>query len=174
MRRLFTAVAFTLSTAACTGVTGAQGFRAPTLDGSYFDASDHLGKHALLITFFTSDCEACLTQMSVFNDLKRVYGPRGLEVIAIAVDGPETRGRLSAQAGDAHIDFPVLLDEDSTIYNRYDPSHALPLTLVVNRDGSVRERWANVYFIRPNPGLNQVIEAAVDDLPARAPESATH
>jgi peroxiredoxin len=140
---------------------GAQAFRVPTLDGEFFDASEHLGKHALLITFWSAGCNPCLQQMPVFADLHRTYAARGLVVVAIAVDGPSSRGQVRARAADAGIDFPVLLDEDSTVFNRYAPHHDLPLTLIVNRDGSVRERFAGVYFTGPSPGLAQAIEAAL-------------
>lgn len=151
-----------LTGAGCADLTsGARGFRVPTLDGDVFDASAHLGKDAMLITFWTASCNPCLQQMPVFADLHRTYAARGLVVIAIAIDGPSSRGQVRARAADAGIDFPVLLDEDSTVFNRYAPHHDLPLTLIVNRDGSVRERFAGVYFTGPSPGLAQAIEAAL-------------
>ena len=58
-------------------------------------------------------------------------------MIAISIDGPSSISQVRARAADAGIDFPVLLDEDSTVFNRYTPHHDFPLTLVINRDGSV-------------------------------------
>jgi peroxiredoxin len=167
--RLALAAALALSTTACAEITnGAQGFRVPTLDGEIFDASAHLGKHALLITFWKASCGPCLQQMPVFTDLHRSYAARGLVVIAVSIDGPSSRAQVRVRAADAEIDFPVLLDEDSTVYNRYAPHHELPLTLIVNRDGSVRERFAGLYFTGPSPALARAIEAALAAPPAPA------
>jgi peroxiredoxin len=159
-----------LGGAGCASLTSnAQGFRTPTLDGDVFDASDHLGKSPLLITFWKVTCAPCQQQMPVFAELQHTYAARGLVVVAISIDGPASRAQVRARAIDAGIDFPVLLDEDSTIFNRYSPSHELPLTLIVNRDGSVRERFAGLYFTGPSAGLAREIEAALADRRADTP-----
>ena len=150
-------------------MSSAQGFRTLTLDGAVFDASDYLGKNALLITFWRVGCSPCLQQMPVFSQLQRAYAERGLVVIAISIDGPASRGQVRARAIDSGVDFPVLLDDDSTVFNRYAPHHDMPLTVIVNRDGSVRRRFAGVYFTGPGGELAEEIEAALAD-PSPAPD----
>ncbi len=62
-----------------------------TYNGSTFRLSDHVGKGKyVLVDFWASWCGPCIRQTSVIKDLYKEYGPKGLEVIGVAVwDKPE-------------------------------------------------------------------------------------
>lgn len=62
-----------------------------TYDGSTFRLSDHVGKGKyVLVDFWASWCGPCIRQTAVIKDLYKEYGPKGLEVIGVAVwDKPE-------------------------------------------------------------------------------------
>jgi peroxiredoxin len=115
----------------------------------------------MVLSFWKVTCDECVHQLRVFSDLLRARPGRGLVVVAIAVDGPQSRAQVRVRAADAGIDFPVLVDEDSTVFNHYDPHHDLPFTLIVNRDGSVRARYPGLYFTALGARLLGEVDAAL-------------
>lgn len=157
---LASVLSFLLSGAGCIRINSAQDFNLPTLDGETFSLANHRGK-VVLITFWTTGCSECLHQMRFFAELRRTYADAGLLVLAISVDGPRTRADVRRSAENAGIDFPVLLDEDTTIINRYNPTRELPYTVLVNRDGTLRVRLSGLYYQGRSSRLIAEIEAAL-------------
>jgi len=59
-------------------------------------------------------------------------------IIAVNIEGDAERAR--SVAGSLGLGYPTLLDTGQTVGRLYDISH-LPLTLLLDRDGVVREVW---------------------------------
>jgi peroxiredoxin len=62
---------------------------------------------------------------------------QGFEVLAISTDGPQTRSQVSATVAKLNMVFPILLDEETEVMDRYNPKGALPYTAVIDRNGSI-------------------------------------
>lgn len=164
---LVAALAMSSSTGCGAGGMAAEGalhtpdFELASLDGETIRLSEHIGKHAVLVTFWQVSCAGCLQQMQVFEDLWKRYKDRGLVVLAIAVDGPQTSGRVRAAVADRGVTFPVLLDSDASVHARYDSRFTIPTTLLLDRKGNTVLKLSGQYFPGKSPALDQTIERAL-------------
>ena len=73
-------------------------------------------------------------------ELVKLYQERkdkGFTVLAIATDGPETVANVSSVARERNMVFPVLLDTETAVLDRYNPEGRLPFTEVIDRNGNV-------------------------------------
>ena len=178
--RSFTLAALTsviaLSISACSGTTGggssdpktpapdgaaassgsAPEFSLPALDGSTVHLSDFKGK-VVLIDFWSTTCDPCLAEMPHIVDLYKANKDKGLVVLAISLDGPESRAQVSSIVHDKEMIFPVLLDEETTVVALYNPKREMPFSVVVGKDGSIA--WKRPGY---QPGAEAELVSAVE------------
>jgi peroxiredoxin len=147
--------------------TSAPDFTASDVDGKTFHLSDHLGKDVVLLDFWSTFCEPCKAE---FPHLRALYDDnksKGLLVVGVAMDGPETIADVHAFVKRFELDFPVVTDDDSRIASLYDPKKSMPLSVLIGRSGKivvVREGY--------NPGEERLVAADVQkelDAPATPP-----
>jgi peroxiredoxin len=134
----------------------APDFTARDVEGRTFRLSDHLGKEVVLLDFWSTFCEPCKAEFPRLREMYAKDRARGLLVVGVAMDGPESVAEVPAFVKRYSVDFPVVLDEDSRIASLYDPKKSMPLSVLVARDGHiarVREGY--------NPGDDALIEADV-------------
>ncbi len=134
----------------------APDFTASDVDGKTFRLSDHLGKSVVLLDFWSTFCEPCKAE---FPHLRALYDEdksKGLLVVGVAMDGPETIADVHAFVKRFELDFPVVTDDDSRIASLYDPKKSMPLSILIARNGHivvVREGY--------NPGEEKLVAADV-------------
>ncbi|MCB9593965.1 MAG: TlpA family protein disulfide reductase [Sandaracinaceae bacterium] len=117
-----------------------EGARAPALTGralggsSVVDLSAHRGS-VIVVDFWASWCGPCAEAMPALERLYQQYRAQGLVVIGVSEDDAErnARGFLSQ----TRVTFPVMLDSDHSVANRYRPA-TMPSTFVIDRRGVVR------------------------------------
>lgn len=137
--------------------TIAPDFTASDVDGKTFRLSDHLGKSVVLLDFWSTFCEPCKAE---FPHLRALYDEdksKGLLVVGVAMDGPETIADVHAFVKRFELDFPVVTDDDSRIASLYDPKKSMPLSILIARNGHivvVREGY--------NPGEEKLVAADVE------------
>jgi peroxiredoxin len=137
--------------------TIAPDFTASEVDGKTFHLSDHLGKSVVLLDFWSTFCEPCKAE---FPHLRALYDEdksKGLLVVAVSMDGPETIADVHAFVKRFELDFPVVTDDDSRIASLYDPKKSMPLSVLISRSGhivTVREGY--------NPGEEKLVAADVE------------
>jgi peroxiredoxin len=176
------ALAFGLVAAGCGGATDAGApassasspgmvapdFTASDVDGKTFRLSDHLGKDVVLLDFWSTFCEPCKAEFPHLRALFDENRTKGLLVVGVAMDGPETIADVHAFLRRFEADFPVVTDADSRIASLYDPKKSMPLTVLIGRSGRiavVREGY--------NPGEEKLVAADVaKELAATQPAAA--
>jgi peroxiredoxin len=115
----------------------APGFTLPSLDGGSVSLADYEGEKVVLIDFWSTVCDPCLAEMPELIELYEQKKAQGFEILAISTDAPETAANVSATVSKLRMPFPVLLDEETEVMDRYNPKGELPFTVVVDRDGRI-------------------------------------
>jgi thiol-disulfide isomerase/thioredoxin len=94
---------------------------------------------AVLISFFSSACEACSKELPVLQTLSTAYAERGLRVISVAVDRDEAAAQRTARLlRESGVTFPVIDDRDRRIARQYLGSTLqLPSLFIVDGEGKV-------------------------------------
>lgn len=156
-----------IAATSCGAASGARAsspapdFSLPTLDGKTVRLSDYAGKSVVLIDFWSTTCDPCLAEMPHLVELYKKHRDRGFVVLAVSLDGPESRAQVSSTVHDKGMIFPVLLDEETTVTARYNPKRELPFSVLIGRDGSILHKRGG-YQPGDEAVLAQEIEKALD------------
>ena len=115
----------------------------PWLNGSPTTLSAQRGKVVVLL-FWTRDCINCKHNLGYWNDWAKKYA--GTNVAVLSVHTPETRSEYSpfATARFARkqgLRFPILVDNDSRIWNAYGVQ-SWPTEILIDKQGRVRAEYA--------------------------------
>jgi peroxiredoxin len=119
------------------GHSPAPDFAAPDLRGATFRLSDHLGKEVVLLDFWSTFCEPCKAELPHLRAMYEREKARGLLIVGVAMDGPETSADVPAFVKRFGVDFPIVVDEDSRIASLYNPKKSMPLSVLIDRSGRV-------------------------------------
>jgi peroxiredoxin len=103
------------------------------LHGHTIDLRSLRGK-VVLLNFWATWCAPCQTEMPVFSEWQRTYGPQGFQVIGISMDDDSDAARkLVEKLGLA---YPVAMG-DAKLGEQYGEVLGLPKTFLIGRDGKV-------------------------------------
>ena len=107
--------------------------RLPRLDGGVTALADHRDK-LVIVNFWATWCQPCLTEMPTLEALWQEYRARGLLVLGVAVDRDAPRPLLEPYVGRLGLTFPVLLDADLKSAQAWRVT-GLPATFVIRPGG---------------------------------------
>ncbi|NOS88530.1 MAG: TlpA family protein disulfide reductase [Methylococcaceae bacterium] len=90
----------------------------------------------LIVTFWASDCPACIKEVPDLIDLYKQYHPQGLEIIAVTMyyDPPN---RIINLVKELQVPYPVALDLNAEIARAFGDIQLIPSTFLIAPDGSV-------------------------------------
>ncbi len=113
-------------------------FALPDLDGRPRQLSEWDGD-LVLLNFWATWCPPCKKEMPMFQEHYERHAGQGFTIVAVAVDElDETRAFVDGFG----IEFPVLIGQEEAIAVGREYGNrigALPYTVVIDRDGFVRE-----------------------------------
>ena len=84
---------------------------------------------------------------------------KGFVVLAISLDGRQSRAQVSSVVPDKKHDLPVLLDEETTVVGKFNPKKEMPFAVLVARDGSTPQ--ARRYTVGDEKTLIEEVERAL-------------
>jgi peroxiredoxin len=114
-------------------------FRLAGLDGRTVRLSDYRGK-VVLLNFWATWCPPCKAEMPDLEWLHRTYGvEHDFEVVGINLE--ESAADVEDFARQQGISFPLLLDSDGDVTNRWFAVRNLPTSMIIDRDGFIRDAW---------------------------------
>ncbi len=106
-------------------------------DGNDVHLRDFLGNKVVLVDFWATWCVPCVKELSHFQRFYESYKDKGLVVLAISEDGPETVAMVKPFQRRYKYTFTILLDSESKVLALYNPRVVLPYTLLIGRDGRI-------------------------------------
>jgi peroxiredoxin len=112
-------------------------FELSTVDGKSERLSQHLGKDVVLLDFWATFCEPCLTGMPHLDALYRAHRQEGFVVLGIAIDGPDSIAQVRTAVSKLGISFPILLDQETRVVALYNPKTSAPYSVLIGRDGRI-------------------------------------
>lgn len=134
---LFTLVAMLIVSATVSG----QGVLKPQfalkdMNGKTVRLRAYRGK-VVLINFWATWCPPCRAEMPDLVRLQREHARQGLQIIGITYP-PERKNRVRKFARSLKVNYPIILGTRQ-IKERFSSEETLPLTVVIDRDGKVKE-----------------------------------
>jgi thiol-disulfide isomerase/thioredoxin len=122
--------------------------QAPTLElkdiqGRSLRLSDYKGK-VVLVNFWATWCVPCRTEIPELIKKQKTYGPKGLRIIGITYP-PEKRFDVLRFMNKMRINYRVAPGTKAT-KSVFTSSETLPLTVVIDRDGLVRDLIEGIMY----------------------------
>jgi thiol-disulfide isomerase/thioredoxin len=115
----------------------AEDFALTALDGSAVHLKEHRGR-IVILDFWATWCKPCVLEIPHFIDLQQEYGPRGLQIIGVAVgDREENVRRFANHMG---INYIAAMGSDGLVKS-YGGFTAIPTTFLITPDGKIAARY---------------------------------
>lgn len=108
-------------------------FTLQTLSGNSVSLSD-FNDQAVILFFWTTWCPHCRREMSNFNDKYGDLKSSGIELLAIDIG--ESKARVESFTNRYSIEYPILLDLDSSIAYKYGVM-GVPTIILISKQGNI-------------------------------------
>lgn len=121
-------------------IGGASTFDIVDINGEDFSLSDHLGREVVILSFWSTWCEPCKAEMPTLQKLHDTWGDKGLRILSISLDGPETMSGVKPYIRSNAYTFQVAVDADTAVSQAYNPRSTLPFMVILNKAGQVHKK----------------------------------
>lgn len=115
----------------------APSFVLDDLAGRTWTLEDLRGGGVLLLGFGSVFCAACQETLSQLEATRREFGPRGLRIAAVNVDGAKAARAVTTVTRRLEVGYPVLLDGDGAVSEAYGVD-VIPFLVLLDAGGTVR------------------------------------
>ncbi len=150
-------LAATTAVLASLGLVGspAPDFTLKSRGGANLRLSEEIG-NVVMVNFWATWCGPCRQEMPMLDEIYERYQPAGFQLLGVNID--DDSGKAERMATDLGVSFPLLFDNDKTVSRLYDV-RAMPVTVLIDRDGVVRHVHHGY-----RPGFEDAYIAQVRDL----------
>ena len=111
----------------------APNFSLRDINGDLYDLSDHKGE-VILINFWATWCGPCKAELPHLSLIDKNYEDKNVDVVVISVDAAREVSKAKAYVKSRNYQFTALFDTDTNVISQYNPSKALPYTLILDRE----------------------------------------
>ena len=127
---------FTVGGMAASDLAGqaAPDFVLKSASGQNLRLSEHRGE-VVMINFWATWCGPCRQEMPLLDELYSRYQRVGFSLLGVNIDDDSRRAMQMVE--DLGVSFPVLFDETKEVSKLYQVE-AMPVTVIVDREGTVR------------------------------------
>ena len=121
---------------ASSGLAGrpAPDFALKSSSGENLRLSEYRGD-VVMINFWATWCGPCRQEMPLLDELYSRYERVGFNLLGVNID--DDSNRAMAMINELGVSFPVLFDSRKEVSKMYDVD-AMPVTVIVDREGTVR------------------------------------
>ena len=121
--------------------------------------SSYRGK-VVLLNFWATWCEPCLTEMPTFVEWQKQYGSGNFQVIGISMD--DAAPEVIATVSRLKLNYPVLMG-DEYLGEAYGGVLGLPVTFLIDRDGKIRARYEGASLTRINSDIQKLLQSHLNN-----------
>jgi thiol-disulfide isomerase/thioredoxin len=152
-------------------------FSVNTIDGKSVAISHYRGK-PLVLAFILTGCPHCQHTVGLLGQLEPRYQPRGLEMLAVAVD-KDASAAIPGFLQTFHPPFPVgFLHGNGGLAGDFlelSPTQIphMPILLFIDREGTIRQQHEGSEPFFEDGHQEQHLTAAIDDLLKLMPKKAS-
>lgn len=112
----------------------APDFALKSLSGENLRLSEYRGD-VVIVNFWSTRCGRCRDQLGKLDALYGQHREQGVQILSINIDRDE--GDVRDAVANLRLQFPVLLDDRSTVSKLYD-LRKIPFTVLIDPTGTVR------------------------------------
>ena len=111
----------------------APAFSLEDIDGREYKLSDYSGK-VVIVNFWATWCPPCREEMPSMQRAWKQLEAEG--IVMLGIDVGEDEHTVFSFGADYGLEFPLLLDQDSGVTNKW-PVVGLPTTFIVDPEGKI-------------------------------------
>ena len=120
----------------------APDFTLQAVDGKTVNLSDFQGK-TVILNFWATWCGPCQLETPFFQAIHDEQAEKG--VVILAIDIKESAATVKNFANSKGMTFPILLDTEAKVAQKYCIPNVLPITLFINAEGIIKARKVGAF-----------------------------
>ena len=141
--------------------TGLQSLMLDDTKGRPIDFAELVGKKVLVISFWATFCKPCKSEMPFLQKMLEAYGDKGLEVVAISLDTPDTESMVGPFIDRNRYTFKVAIDRQSEATQMLNSKSVLPFLLIFDRAGNLVKK-KDGFATGDQPDLEKLFKELVE------------
>jgi peroxiredoxin len=95
------------------------------------------GDKVVLLSFWATWCSPCRTELPLLQEIWERHRGNGFELVSICVDPADTENEVRQMVHRYRYRFPVLMDRETEVINRFNPTMDLPYSMLIDQDGRI-------------------------------------